>query len=339
MKLIIRVPNWVGDAVMALSAVDNARDITGASRIAVMARGRVAPIYRHHPDVDQIITIDNHTSGLRSIRRAARQIRDERYDIGVILSPSFSSALIFRLGKVRGRVGYKGDGRSFLLTKALPAPEEKMHRAEQYVNLLRRVTGKMLPFRPPRLYLSHEELKEAELLLKAHGVSFDDPYIVIGAQAVAESRRWGSSNYATVAKKLVDNPGYKVVVIGSNSDFDTGEQIGAGSAAKVINLCGKTDLLIAAAIQSFARLYIGDESGLAHLAASVNTPVLVLAGAADPTETAPLADIRTIIIKSDLPCISCVKNVCPKRGDGYKLCMKMISPEEVTDAARRMLST
>ncbi len=338
MKLIVRAPNWVGDAVMVMPAVDNLRDITGADYIAVMARPATAPLFGNHPDIDQVVVIDDNWSRLRGPRKAAETIKGYAYDVGVIFPPSFSSALVFKLAGVTGRIGFAGDKRSFLLTRAIKPPDEKMHRVRQYLYLVEKLTEKKPTFRNPQVYLSHEEIGRGEEILKAHSLSYDDPYITIAPQAVAESRRWGTENYGRLASRIAESLGIRVVLLGTEADTAAGDAVKALAPSSVINLCGATDLMSAAAILSFSKLFVGNDSGLAHLAAAVACPVVVLSGPDDPSETSPLARRKTVIIK-DIDCISCVKNVCPRRGDDYLRCMKLISVDEVFDAAKGLFKT
>lgn len=333
MKLIIRAPNWVGDAVMAMPAVDNARQMTGADHIAIMARGATAPLFGSHPDVDRVVVIDDKKSRIRGPQQAAGLIKDDHYDVGVLLPPSFSSAMIFKLAGVTGRIGFAGEGRSLLLTRAVKMPDDPRHRVRQYLYLMEKLTGRKASFRNPRVYLSHEDIQRGEDVLKKRGLTFDDAYVLVSPQAVAESRRWGVDNYGMLAKQLAEDVGCKVMLLGTGADAEAGETVRNHAPSSIVNLCGQTDLMAAAAILSFARLFVGNDSGLAHLAASVRCPVVVLSGPDAPAETSPLADKKKVIIK-DIDCISCVKNVCPKSGDDFMRCMKLISVDEVADAAK-----
>lgn len=332
MKLIIRTPNWVGDAIMALPAVDIARDLTGAGQIAVMARSTIAPLFNHHPDVDRVIMINDRSSKLAGIRQAAALIKKDRFEVGIILPESFSSALVFKLGKVKGRIGYTGDGRSLLLTRRIKPPAEKMHRVSRYLYLFEKMTGRKIDFRPPRVYLSHEDIDRGEEILKEFGLSYDTRYIAMAPQAVAESRRWGTGNYAALAQRVIEEMDLKVILLGTSHDRGTGELV-RDNNVRVVNLCGQTSLLAAAAIMSFARLFVGNDSGLAHLAGGVACPIVALSGADDPAETSPVCDKKTVLIKN-IECISCVKNICPKAGDRFMRCMKLITVKEVFDAVR-----
>lgn len=320
---------------MAMPAVDNAREMTGADQIAVMARKSTAPLFTNHPDVDSVAIIDDKSSRLKGPKQAADKIRNDDYDIGLILPPSFSSALIFKLAGVKGRVGFAGDKRSLLLTRAIKPPDEKLHRVRQYLYLLEKLTGQKSVFRNPRLYLSHENISDGEDALKSHGLSYDDAYMALAPRAVAASRRWGSENYGKLSARLANEFKCKIILAGTDSDFDAGEEVKNHFPSGIINLCGKTSLPAVAAIISFARLFVGNDSGLAHLAGAVECPLVVLSGPDDPTETSPLCKKKKLIIK-DLDCISCVKNDCPKSGDEFMRCMKLITVDEVFNAAQSL---
>jgi heptosyltransferase-2 len=338
MKLIIRAPNWVGDAVMALPTIDAARELTGADHMAVMARAATAPLFANHPDVDRVIVIDDKKSVLAGPKQAAAAIKDDAFEVGLILPPSFSSALIFKLAGVKGRVGYASDKRSLLLTRAENIPAEPMHRARLYLHLLEQTTDQKAKFHNPRLYLSHEDIEAGEQALAAESLSYDDPYIVISPRAIAESRRWGTDNYGTLAGRLSERYACRVVTIGTADDVSAGEEVKGHAPETIINLCGKTSLPGAAAIISFSRLFVGNDSGLAHVAAAVGVPLVVLSGPDDPGETSPLSDRKEVIIK-DIECIQCVKNICPKKGDAFMRCMKLITVDEVFDAATELYKT
>ena len=104
------------------------------------------------------------------------------------------------------------------------------------------------------------------------------------------------------------------------------------------NLAGKTSVREAAAVMSLARLFVGNDSGPAHLAAAVGIPIVVLSGADDPKSTSPMAARKGLIYREDLECISCVKNKCPLKGEQQMQCMTLITLDRVTDEADRLLA-
>jgi len=338
MKLIIRVPNWVGDAVMALPAVDAARACTGVDIVAIMTRSVTAPLFRGRFGVDRVVVIDDKGPRLGDPWRAARLIRGDRFSLGVTLAPSFSSALIFRLAQIPRRIGYAGDCRSWLLNQAVKRPRQVWHRVNEYLHLLEQITGSAIAAAPPSLIFSKDDNHRGESVLAGHGLGYADRYIAIAPRAAAPSRRWGGDNYRRLALRLTSELQYHVVLIGAAADHQAGEDVRQANPSRVHNLCGQTDLLAAGAILAQGAIFIGNDSGLAHLAAAAGCPVVVLSGADNPDETSPVSDRKRVIIK-EIDCIRCVKNVCPKSGAAFMQCLKLITVDEVFHAATEIIRT
>jgi ADP-heptose:LPS heptosyltransferase len=128
------------------------------------------------------------------------------------------------------------------------------------------------------------------------------------------------------------------VLVGGADDRSAGEEIvesiGGGN---VFNLAGKTSLRESAAIMLRGRLFIGNDSGPAHLAAAVGAPLVVLSGADDPKETSPISNQKRLLYLSHLKCISCVKNKCPLKGEEHMACMRGISVDMVMKQAGEAL--
>jgi ADP-heptose:LPS heptosyltransferase len=149
-------------------------------------------------------------------------------------------------------------------------------------------------------------------------------------------------NYTELARSITKELKLRVILIGGPDDRKEGDKI-AGTFEtedyldEVINLAGKTTLRETAALLSRARLFIGNDSGPAHLAAAVGVPVVVLSGADDPKETSPISSHKKLIYRDQLECISCVKNKCPLKGEAFMQCMKGLSREEVFAAVKESL--
>lgn len=331
---IIRAPNHLGDCVMALAALQALPD---GSHYHLLAPHWSEPLYHRLPGAIPHWIETPHLHGISAIRHQCRMVRKVDADRGLLLTPSFSSALIFALGGVKERFGFVSDGRGFLLNHPVDSQSAPKHRAERYRLLLETFFDIRLRMETPRIPASQDAVAVAEKQLEQNGFSKSARFIVIAAQAVAESRRWGTANYAALALQLIDTCGHKIILLGTETEWPAGQEI-RGIHPDIINLCGQTDLRTAGAVLSRAELFIGNDSGLAHLAGAVGIPVVVLSGADNPQETSPLAAKKTVIIKDNLECISCVKNYCPLSEDKYLQCMKQITVEEVFNAAAGYLS-
>jgi heptosyltransferase-2 len=339
LKLLIRTPNHLGDCIMALPMINEAREAYPDSEVTVLTPDHLAELFSRNPGIDQVVTIPTeHVHGLLSVFKIKDLVAPEDYDIGYILPPSFGAASAFKLAGIRERIGYIADGRRLLLTKPLPLPVplNSEHRSKVYFDLLRRGSGATIDYFKPKLFLDQDDADRVSSMLEGFGVGPEDAYGVLAFRAVAESRRWGRQNYTELAARMVGEFGMKVILVGSAGDRDIGDAIVAdsGHEDQVVNLAGKTSLRELSAVCSRARVFVGNDSGPAHLAAAVGAPVVVLSGADNPNETSPMASRKRLIYHDHLECISCVKNKCPLKGDAAMRCMTEISVDEVMAAVK-----
>ena len=330
-KLLIRTPNHLGDCIMSLSALNALLSISG-DEVTLLCPSWAEALYSHFDNCTIIPLEPDNLHGLGGVFRQKAIIKEHKYDSGILLTPSFSSALAFYLGGVKKRYGYPTDRRGLLLNYPVTEDSSIKHRSEKYCHLFEEYTVSKLDCTTPYLPISEESQNKAVELLSNTAGDFKRGFVVISPQAVAPSRRWGSENYAELARRLIGKHGIKVVLLGTKAECNAGDNVTDGDG-NIINLCGKTDMETASGIMSLARLFIGNDSGLAHLAAAVNIPLVVLSGADNPEETSPVSDKKTVITKDNLNCISCVKNYCPKSGDDFMRCMHEITVSEVDSAA------
>jgi ADP-heptose:LPS heptosyltransferase len=332
---IIRAPNHLGDFVMALPALAAAPDAH-----VVVIRWLV-PLARLLPRSGSVIPLDRGARGLADAAAAVRRLRPAR---GTLLPPSFSSALLFRLGGARRIRGVATDRRRLLLDDVVPRSRlSGRHRTDLYLEL---VTGEPpsdgapVPVPaldvPATLRVAWRDVLDGD---SPASWSEDAPLAGIFPGSNASSRRWEPARFAETARRLAGH-GVRVVVFGGAGEAELTKAV-AGAAG--LDMGGRTDLpLLAAALES-CDLLITNDSGPMHLAAAVGTPVLDITGPADPRQTAPRGDGHRILQRLDLPCVPCVRNDCPRSGPGYILpsadreCMMLIDSGEVFEAALAML--
>lgn len=322
---------------MAQGAIRAFAEMTPDREIHLLLPGWARTIYNHIPYIKLLPLSGDKLHGLKAIGHQTRKIRREKFGSGIVLTPSFSSAMIMFLAGIKSRCGYDGEGRGILLNVRIPTENVAgKHRSERYHYLLERVAGHPLNHLKPSLTHSRQALDGAGEILKRNGVDPGAGFIVIAPRAVAPSRRWGSENYQDLALNIIEGMGLPIVLLGTENEYSAGQEI-RHENDKIVNLCGQTDIELAGAVMALAKLFVGNDSGLAHLAAAVQTPLVVLSGADNPAETSPVSDKKTVIIRSDLDCISCVKNICPLKGERFMRCMKEIAVNEVYNAVQETI--
>lgn len=331
--LVIRAPNHLGDVVMALPA------IRAAGQADVIVARWLVPLLemarRSDPQsgIAEILPLDR---GWRGLLRAAARLRALRYVQGVLLTPSFSSALLFRLAGVRERRGTPSDGRKRLLTDPVPLTAgEGLHRAALYEAL---VTDTR-PSRPPlpRLRVGEAERSEWHALVARD----DAPLVGVFPGSNSSSRRWDPERFEALVRRLRRRH-FRVAVFGGPNERALTREV-AGRHG--IDLGGRTGINVLAAGLADCALLVTNDSGPMHLAAAVGTPVVALFGPGDPAATGPLGDVHTVVRAAWLPCIACVKNECPRSGSGYRLpyadreCMRLITVAHAEAVVIDRLST
>jgi len=325
--LLIRAPNHLGDLVMALPALEAAGGDVLVARWLVPVL-ELSPAFAPGAEpARRILPLDR---GARGLAEAVRAVRSGGYRRGILLTPSFSSALIFAVAGVRERRGTPTDGRGFLLTEVVPPSElAGLHRSERY---LRIVTGERPSTRPvPRLVVPEAAAGRWRALMGPRG---EGRLVGIFPGSNAPSRRWEPDRFAAVARAMAGQ-GARVVVFGGGGERELAAQV-AGDVA--LNVAGRTDLPTLAAGLADCDLLITNDSGPMHLAAAVGTPTISLWGAGDRAETGPLGSGHRVLVRADLPCVPCVRNHCPRRGRGYLLedaereCLRLIEAKDVLAA-------
>lgn len=333
-RIIVRAPNWVGDAVMATPFFVSLRATFPQSSITCLCRSLVADFFRYQTAVDQVLELDESEgySGWRAIRRNALLLRGGEFDLAVSLPNSLSSALIFFLARIPQRVGYRADWRRPLLTRSLEFPPkgQRPHRVEYYLELLKTITTTPVLHRQLVLVVPNFVSASVDSKLKDQGVASYSSFIALAPGAAQPNKMWMSERFAELIDRLT-NTERAVVLVGGPQEKGLAVRLCEMVKTKaVFNMVGSGSLLFTAEIIKQAAVFVGNDSGLAHVAAAVGTPSVVLSGPGDQTEVAPYSE-QAITIAKELFCKPCYKNYC-RREDKPLECLTLISVDEVYSA-------
>lgn len=334
-NIIVRMPNWIGDLVMATPVLADLRKMYPDAKITAMCRAPVCDLIKEDPEIDELFCFSK-TSGFprRSDKKnVIERLRANKYDLGILLTHSFSSCWWFWQGKVRNRLGYDCNGRRFLLTKSAPLPEniEEQHLVRTYKMLLQPL-GIPISDSSPTLYLSESEVSEARLLLKQHGVTEKSDLIGINPGATYGSAKcWLPSRFREVSEKLLLDPNIFIVYFGDQSTAALVKEICQGLGSRVINLAGLTSMRELACLISLCSILLTNDSGPMHIADALGTPILALFGSTNEIVTGPYRTGK--VIHKHVECSPCYQRTCPI---DFR-CMKKIESEEVHQEILRIL--
>ena len=341
-SIIVRAPNWLGDAIMALPVFPALREKFPRTRLAVACRENLRDVFAAAPEIDEVIGVPR---GNGALLRHAWNLRARRFDLGILLTNSFATAAWLRLAGVRRRIGYARDGRGFLLTDAVMATPFLLaaHQAEYYFALLREC-GIDTPLGMPRLTLPPEAHAEAEAYLKRENPAGRPFAVVAPCSAFGAVKDWAPERYAAVARELAAQRQLDVFVTGVADQNPVIASIcGNGDstekdAPRVINAAGALSLFGLFALIRRAAVFIGGDSGAAHAAAAVNTPVVVIFGITEPSRTRPLGNTEKIRVLGEggmeTPDLR-----SPAVAAAARRALNAITPENVLKAAGEILAT
>jgi lipopolysaccharide heptosyltransferase II len=328
-EILVRAPNWLGDACMALPAVRAIKRGRPDARVTVLTPAKLADFWHAVPEVDDVIAKDrnNTRDGILAVRRLVRAT-GRRYDVAVLLVDSPRSALEVAGCGIPRLVGYRGRWRSRLLDQIVPGPKPGplRHHAHHFLALaahcgadvdnpdlhqpLRQRASRRDPARPPRLGLCP------------------------GAE-YGPAKRWPVGRFAAAARLVTEATQAEWTLLGAPSDQAIGQELGRQlDGVPHHNLIGNTSLAQLLDTLASLDLLLTNDTGTMHLAATLGVPVVAIFGSTEPAWTGPAGPHHTVL-RHHVPCSPCFHRECPLKHDRYR-CFEAITPEL---AAQAILST
>lgn len=343
MKILVIGPSWVGDMMMSQSLYRTLKAEYPSAEIDVMAPAWCRPLLARMPEVNQALAmpLGHGALGLGERRRLGRALRANRYDRAYVLPNSFKSALVPFFADIPQRTGWRGEMRYGLLNDVRVLDKAAFPlMVQRYVALaydkgrIQRADVLPQPLLWPQLQVSDEEIADTTAAF-----NLTDSRPIVGFCPGAEfgpAKRWPHYHYATLAQQLIEG-GYQIALFGSAKDHEAGEKIRAALQEDArdfcLNLAGKTQLEQAVILIAACRAVVSNDSGLMHVAAALNKPLIALYGPSSPDFTPPLSDKARVI-----RLISGYHKV--RKGDaeqGYHQSLIDIQPQQVLDALTPLL--
>jgi len=348
-RLVIRAPNHLGELILALPALQASsvreRVEHGTAPIVQVVAGLVPLLALAGLDARVLALSDR-----RDIRAAAAELRGLGARRGILLTPSISSALIFRAAGLAERRGTSGSGRTWLLTDPVDRPGLLAdHRVKEFLAIadLPAVSGEPPAPRLTELAASNSAWSDRRKALRVPNDGRLPVALFPGANGA--SRRWPADKFAALGRTLAKR-GYRVLVLGGPDDRQVTAEVTGRARTEdglnddtILDLGGRTSLVELAGALSECHLLVTNDTGPMHLAAALDRPIVALEGPADIRQTRPLASRVLLIGRFDLPCVPCVKNECPRKGKGTLLesaereCLRLITVDEVLEASIDLL--
>nr|WP_288500777.1 lipopolysaccharide heptosyltransferase II [uncultured Pseudomonas sp.] len=336
MNILIIGPSWVGDMVMAQTLFQCLRQRHPDCAIDVLAPDWSRPILERMPEVRQALSfpLGHGVLELATRRRIGKSLAG-RYDQAILLPNSMKSALVPFFAGIPLRTGWKGEMRYGLLNDVRKLDKERYPLMIERFMALAYPAGAELPQPYPRPSLQIDPATR-DAALAHFGLSLDRPVLALcpGAE-FGEAKRWPSEHYAKVAEAKI-REGWQVWLFGSKKDHPVGEDIRSrlipGLREEAVNLSGETSLAQAIDLLSCAASVVSNDSGLMHVAAALNRPLVAVYGSTSPQFTPPLAE-QVEIIRLGIECSPCFERTCRF---GHYNCLVQLEPRVAIDALQRL---
>lgn len=325
-KILVIAPSWVGDNMLMQPMLMRLKQRHPNAQIEVMAPAWTAGLLHAMPEVSKVLLNPFPHGALQLRERYAlgKQLRAANYQQAIVLPNSFKSALVPFFANIPLRTGFVGESRYGLLNDARKLDKQKLPlMVQRFAQLAEPPKGEIPhPLPNPVLQVSAKYCRET---LQKFELSLDNAITVFcpGAEYGA-AKRWPSTYFADIARRLLQR-GEEVVLIGSGKDREVAEEINRLTNGRCHNLCGRTDLPQAIAILSSADQVISNDSGLMHLAAALDKPLLAIFGSSSPQFTPPLSPAAQVV-QHPIECSPCFKRECPLK---HFDCMMQLTPDKV----------
>ena len=341
-RILIRLPNWVGDILMALPAVQAVRAHLPEARLVGMVRPEHVEFAKRISAFDEVVAAAPRSGDDRRKAwwRSVRALRAERLQAAILLGLSFEAALTSFVARIPLRIGHATDRRSFLLTRSIPA-KRSQHRVDGLLDLVAAIGAAPFSGDVP-LTFRRAEREYADQLFEQAGIDAGTRPVLVNPAAAKPPRAWSSERFQQLADLLAERHAGLPVLVHNHPPF---EPAPGWPAHPAIRLVKGVSLVQLGAIVERCGLYVGNDSGPMHLAAALGVPTIGIYGPSSPDLTSPRGAVQAphLAVSAFFECSPCRERFfeeCPSppTADGRPPCLAQVSVETVADQVDRLLA-
>lgn len=333
--ILVRSPNWLGDAVMTFPALRQLKKMLPPTcGLMVLCPAGLAPLFRALDCVDDVLTLKDAHAFMTAEER--EEVRKHRPGLAVFFNNSLRDVLSLRRCGVRRMYGAAARFRSIFLKRAYSFPKRQdfvlnhPHQALKYLAMVRAsgapewdgVMPVMTPDprRPPCEHVRSILEREGDLLLLAPGAAYGD------------AKRLDGEKFRMVAEDWIRNGGFVIAVGSKNESSQTADALAGLPEQNIYDLAGRTTLEELILLIQRSKCCLANDSGVMHLAAAAGAKGVVVFGSTDPVATGPLSK-RWKVLHKQQKCSPCFKRSCP---EGHRRCFQVIEGREILDAVKEI---
>jgi heptosyltransferase III len=325
--LVVRLRS-IGDTVLATPSLYALRRFLPHAQIDILLEDWIAPLLNGSDDIDNVITIKrkNMTSRMQIIKR----LRTANYDVAFNLHGGSTATFLTRMSGSKHRVGYLGYRYGWLHNHLAPAPNvlwgrEDIHSVEQQLGLLGWTGVPVTDLPPTKLTVTEDAVENIKRRFHAIRFSLEQPFVLIHPSAAFKSKQWDTVKFARVAEYLHEHELTTVAIVASHESSIV-HRLSQEARIPVISF---TDLTLPeiTALAARAQMFVGNDSGIAHIAAAVGTPCVVIFGSSNIVRWRPWTSVPAKVVSESLPCVPCPGKVCTEFESPQ--CIERITVERV----------
>ena len=326
----------IGDTVLATPSLDALRRFLPDAQIDVLLEDWVAPVLEGFEAVDNILTVERKSK--KSRFETARKIRRNRYDVAFNLHGGTTATFFVRISGARHRVGFAHYSYSFLYNYLLSSSadfwqKEFTHSAEQQLALLGFVGVPVEDKPKSRLNITEKATNSVEEKLQSPIANRQSPIALIHPVAAFNTKQWATEDFARIAEYL-SKKGFQTVAVATKKERDVLENLKKLSNAPILTF-DDLNLPEITALAAKAQIFVGNDSGIAHIAAAVNTPSVVIFGSSNRAHWRPWTNAPHEIVYESFDCQPCAGYFCKEYDEPR--CILSVKTESVTQAIERIL--
>jgi len=335
--LIIRLDD-IEDVIFSTTIPENLKAHYRGAKITFLVGNPARGIVIDNPYVDEVICYDapwfnRKTKRIFEFKRffkLADELRRHNYDLGIDLKGDLRHIVLMALAGIKFRVGYGITGGGFFLHRKVKY-KEGMHAIEHNIDILRNMSIDVIEDKP-KIYVSKKNEKAASAVISENGLGKSDFIVIMHTAAGHKSKNWLDDRFAELIGILAKEYNAKIILVDSEDDRDNNDKIVGLSGPSAISVLGKTSLPVLTALIKKASLFIGVDSGPAHIAALEDVPSVILYSGTDISDERAGIGSKVIKIQKDISCKGCGRMDCAQN-----ICMDLISVYDVLEAAEQVL--
>ena len=342
-RILVRGPNWLGDAVMCEPALRGLRSLFPDAQIALLVKPAVADLFAGHPALTRVLTYDTEGrhAGLSGKWALAGQLRRQGFDLAILFQNAFEAAFLTFLAGVPRRYGYATDGRSLLLSDPVAVQDRRalVHQVRYYWDLLKPLGLTGDPPAPELIVFPEEEQAMAGRFAQ-DGLTASDVVVGINpGSTYGGANRWLPERFAEATERLCRTiresreQQVSVVIFGAKGEERLGQEIAARLSSRSLVLSGATTIRELMAAVKRCAILLTNDTGPMHIASAFQVPVVAIFGPTDWRTTSPFGNAHAIV-RQPVDCAPCLLRECPID----HRCMTRVSVEQVYEASLSGLS-